>query len=334
MTVAPLRVAVIGCGDIASVHFDAILANPDVELVAVCDIDADLASRTAAELGCAAHTDLTVLLADAHPEVVHICTPHHLHAPMAVAVLAADVHVLLEKPLATTVSDGEAVIRAARSSGASIGVCFQNRYNNTSAALRNLLDAGALGRVTGGRASVTWFRDESYYRRRPWRGTWAEGGGGVLINQAIHTLDLLQWYLGDVREVRGFAARLSLPPTVQVEDTAAVQLRHTDGPRSIFYAANGYVDNAPVTLELVGDQGTARLDTDLILTLADGTTDITPASQLGSGEKAYWGASHGLLIDDFYRHVRAGRPFWIDAVEAAKTLRIVTEVYAQSSGLR
>ena len=334
MTVAPLRIAVIGCGDIAPIHFDAIRANPDAELVAVCDIDTDLAARTAAQFGCAAHTDLAVMLATARPDVLHICTPHYLHAPMAVAALAADVHVLLEKPLATTVSDGEAVARAARSSRASIAVCFQNRYNNTAETLRKLLDGAELGRVLGGKAAVTWFRDESYYRRRPWRGTWAEGGGGVLINQAIHTLDLLQWYLGDVEEVRGHADRLSLPDPVQVEDTAVIQLRHTGEARSIFYASNGYVDNAPVTLELVAEGGSVRLDTDLTVNYADGTTDMTVETQLATGEKAYWGASHGLLIDDFYRHVRKGRPFWIDATEALKTVRIITSVYAQSVGLR
>ncbi len=333
MTVAPLRVAVIGCGDISSVHFDAILANRDAELVAVCDIDAELAAQTAARYGCTAHTELAVMLASARPDVVHICTPHYLHAPMAITALAADVHVLLEKPLATTVSDGEAVVRAAESSQASIGVCFQNRYNDTSEALRKLVDGAALGRVLGGRASVTWFRDESYYLRRPWRGTWALGGGGVLINQAIHTLDLLQWYLGDVEEVRGHAHRLSLPDPVQVEDTAALQLRHTGGARSIFYASNGYVDNAPVSLELVAEGGTARIDTDLTVTYADGSTEVTVAAQLGSGEKAYWGASHGLLTDDFYRHVRTRRPFWIDPPEALKTLRIITDVYAQSPAL-
>lgn len=274
------------------------------------------------------------MLTSARPDVVHICTPHYLYAPMAITALAADVHVLMEKPLATTVSDGEAVVRAARSSQASIGVCFQNRYNDTSEALRKLIDGARLGRIFGGRAAVTWFRDEGYYRRRPWRGTWAQGGGGVLINQAIHTLDLLQWYLGEVEAVRGRAVRLSLPDSVQVEDTAALQLRHTGGARSIFYASNGYVGDAPVSLELMAEGGTARLDTDLTVSYADGSTEVTAAAQLGSGENAHWGTSHGLLIDDFYRHVRTRRPFWIDPTEALKTLRIITDVYAQSPAQR
>src|SRR3954463_11472887 len=132
MSGAPLRIAVIGCGDIAFLHFDAIAANPDSELVAVCDIDADLAARKAAQWGCTAHTDLTAMLRAAHPDVLHICTPHYLHASMAITALGSGVHVLLEKPLATTVADAEAVTKAAESSSALLGVCFQNRYNNTS----------------------------------------------------------------------------------------------------------------------------------------------------------------------------------------------------------
>ena len=328
-----LRVAVVGCGDISSVHFDAILANPDVRLVAVCDIDAELAADTGHRLGAAAHTDLTAMLAEIRPDVVHICTPHHLHAMMAVECLGRGIHVLLEKPLATTVDDGEAIIRAAAHSTASIGVCFQNRYNATSRALRTLLDGGTLGAVIGGRGSVTWFRNADYYRRRPWRGTWAGGGGGVLLNQAIHTLDLLQFYLGDVADVRGQASRLSLPDPVEVEDTACIQLRHTGGAGSIFYASNGYLDNAPVSLEILTAEATLRLDTDLTVTYLDGTVEVIAEPQVGSGEKAYWGISHGLLIEDFYRQVRAGQPFWIDAREAMKTLRIITAVYAQSPAL-
>ena len=328
-----LRVAVVGCGDISSVHFDAIAANQDVDLVAVCDIDAELAAETGQRLGVAAYTDLTAMLATVRPDVVHICTPHHLHAGMAIDCLERGVHVLLEKPLATTVPDGEAIIAAAARSTASIGVCFQNRYNTTSRAMRKLLDGGTLGAVIGGRGSVTWFRSADYYNRRPWRGTWAGGGGGVLLNQAIHTLDLLQWYLGEVSDVRGQASRLALPDPIEVEDTACLQLRHTGGAGSIFYASNGYLDNAPVSLEILTAQATLRLDTDLTVNYLDGTVEVTAESQVGSGEKAYWGLSHGLLIDDFYRQVRAGQPFWIDAVEAMKTLRIVTAVYDQSPAL-
>ena len=130
------------------------------------------------------------------PDVVHVCTPHHRHADLAAECLARDVSVLLEKPVAHTLDDGERLAVAAEDSAAILGVCFQNRYNDTSRMLREILDRGGLGRILGARASVHWFRDAAYYARRDWRGRWATAGGGVLMNQAIHTLDLLQWFVG------------------------------------------------------------------------------------------------------------------------------------------
>ena len=325
-----LRIAVIGCGDISAIHLEAITANPAAVLVAVCDAEYERAAGTAQRLGCNAYSDFPTMVDVERPDVVHICTPHHLHVGMAVECLRRNVDVVLEKPLATTVADGQAVADAAKASGAQLAVCFQNRYNDTSQALHAALQAGELGRVLGGRAGVAWFRDEAYYRQRPWRGSFATAGGGVLINQAIHTLDLLQWYLGPALEVDGQAARLFLPAPVEVEDTAMIRMLHEGGTTSIFHATNGHVANAPVFLELVGEKGTARLDTDLMLTGVDGTTRTVSEARTATGERSYWGASHARLIDDFYRHVRSGRPFWIDAAQAMQTLSIVTSVYEQS----
>ena len=154
------------------------------------------------------------------------------------------------------------------------------------------------------------------------------------MNQAIHTLDLLQWFLGPVTDVRGTAATLALP--VEVEDTAAVRLRHgtPDGAvTSVFHATNGHVENAPVTVEIVTEHARARLETDLTVTYDDGRVEVVRAAAVAAGERAYWGASHGLLIDDFYRHVRAGKRFWIDTAAALETLRIIDAVYEQSAGL-
>jgi len=329
----PLRVGLVGCGSIASQHLDAISANPDAVLVAVADTDEDAAAAVVADRGVPGYPDLTRMLDEEQPDVVHICTPHHLHAPMAIESLRRGVHVLLEKPVATTVADGEAVVRAARSSTATIGVCFQNRFNPTIVAIRDLLERGTLGDLVGGRAAVTWFRDESYYASRPWRGRWSESGGGVLINQAIHTLDLLQWFLGEVTSVRGVATRVALSDAIEVEDTAALQLGHVGGRRSLFHASNGYVANAPVTLELIAERGVVKLDTDVRVEHADGRVDTIRETRVGHVDKAYWGASHRDLIDDFYRHVRAGTPFSIGPAEALKSLKIITAVYDQSAHL-
>ncbi len=352
MTPRPLRVAVVGCGDIAEIHLDAILAaaragadggvDGGVEPVGVCDVDEGRRADAAARAGCPGFADLAALLDAAEPDVVHLCTPHHRHADLAAQCLARGVSVLLEKPLAHTVAAGERLALAAADSAADstavLGVCFQNRYNDTARTLRELLDRGELGQVLGARGSVTWFRDAAYYARRDWRGRWATAGGGVLMNQAIHTLDLLAWYLGPVTDVRGTAATLALRGVVEVEDTAALRMHHRtatgDTVASVVHATNGHVENAPVSIEIRTTTATARLDGDLTVSHDDGRVEVFRQAPPAPGRRAYWGASHGLLIDDFHRHVRAGKQFWIDAPAALETLRVIQAVYDQCPGLR
>ena len=332
MTSAPLRVAVVGCGDIAAVHLAAILAADAAELVGVCDVDDERRAAAAACGSCPGFPDLTAMLETVAPDVVHVCTPHHRHADLAAQCLARGVSVLVEKPLAHTLDDGVRLAAAAEDSTAVLGVCFQNRYNDTARRLRDLLDDGGLGRILGARASLTWFRDAAYYTRRDWRGRWATAGGGVLMNQAIHTLDLLQWFVGPVTDVRGTAATLALRDVIEVEDTAALRLQHgTVG--SVLYATNGHVENTPTTVEIVTEHARLRLDADLTVAHDDGRVETFHPATVASGERSYWGASHGLLIDDFYRHVRAGERFWIDAPAALESLRVIQAVYDQCPGI-
>jgi predicted dehydrogenase len=343
VTPGPLRVAVVGCGDIAAVHLAAILdaaatgADGGVELVGVCDVDEGRRAEAAALGNCPGFPDLTAMLDGVAPHVVHVCTPHHRHADLAAQCLARDVSVLLEKPLAHTLDDGERLAVVAEDSTAVLGVCFQNRYNDTSRMLREMLDEGGLGRILGACASVTWFRDAAYYARRVWRGRWSTAGGGVLMNQAIHTLDLLQWFVGPVTDVRATVATLALSDAIEVEDTAALRVQHRtaagDMVGSVFWATNGHVENAPVTVEIITELARLRLDTDLTVTHHDGRVETFRPATVASGERAYWGASHGLLIDDFYRHVRAGKRFWIDAPAALESLRVIQAAYDQCPGL-
>jgi len=332
-----LRVAVVGCGDISAVHIDAVGNIADATVVGVCDIDGGRREAAAQRTGAPGFASLTELLDAVEPDVVHLCTPHHLHADLAVECLARDVSVLVEKPLAHSLADGERLAIAAEDSAAVLGVCFQNRYNDTSRRLRELLDTGAVGTPVGGRAWVSWHRDVAYYADRDWRGRWATAGGGVLMNQAIHTLDLLQWYLGPVTDVKGVAATLGLCGVIEVEDTAAMQLRHRtpDGEiGSVFHATNGDVENAPVTVEIVTDSANIRLDTDLVVRHDDGRVEVTRPEATSTGQRDYWGVSHTALITDFHQHVRLRKPFWLDAGVGLETLRIIDAVYEQSPGIR
>ncbi len=326
----PTRVAVIGCGDVSSVHFAAISAIDGAQLVAVCDTDAGRLAAAVERFGAPGYPDHPSMLAHVRPDVVHICTPHSQHASVAVDALDRGVNVILEKPLAHTVAEGERLVAAAARSTAKIGICFQNRYNAAVQAMHSLLATDALGRVLGASATVLWSRMPEYYASRPWRGSWAGGGGGLMMNQAIHTLDLLQWLVGDVASVQGTTATRALGGTIEVEDTAEFMLDHANGARSVFYATLANVVNAPVTLEVVAERATLSLRGDLVVCHADGRIETFQERAAEVDGRAYWGASHELLIRDFYAQLDAPGPFWIDPAEAAKSLRIIKALYAQN----
>jgi len=324
------RVAVIGCGDISSLHFAAIAAMPDAELVAVCDPDAGrlaAAEQAHSVPGFADHGDMFEAV---HPDVVHICTPHNTHAQIAIDALQAGINVILEKPLAHTREEGERLALAAETSTSRIAICLQNRYNAPVQAAHELLASGGLGAVFGASATVFWHRDAAYYRDRPWRGRWATGGGGLLMNQAIHTVDLLQWLVGEVTEVRGGAATRMLGDVIEVEDTADMVLRHTNGAISTFFATLANAVNAPVTIDIVTEGATLSLAGDLTVTYIDGRVEVVRERELAPGMRAYWGVSHELLIRDFYDQLGDDGPFWIDPRAAQKSLNIIQDVYDQA----
>ncbi|MCT9870534.1 Gfo/Idh/MocA family protein [Paenarthrobacter aurescens] len=322
--------AIIGCGDISTVHFSAISTLAGVQLAAVCDTDPGRLEAASAAHGVPGYADYLDMLQEVRPDVVHVCTPHHLHASVAADCLERGVNVIVEKPLAHTLAEGKRLIEVAERSSAKIAVCFQNRYNATSQAMRRMLDDGGLGQVVGASATVMWHRDADYYRSRPWRGTWAEGGGGLMMNQAIHTVDLLQWLVGDVAKVEGRASTRSLGGVIEVDDTAEFVAEHVGGARSVFYATLANAINAPVTLDVVTEKATLSLRGDLTVTYADGTVDVIPERVVESGGRSYWGVSHELLIADFYSRLADPEPFWINPAEAGKSLRIIKDIYAQS----
>lgn len=321
------KAAVVGCGDVAEVHFAALAAVDDVELVAVCDTDENRRKTAAAACNVPGFNSVTELLNAGIADVVHVCTPHNEHTQNAIAALQRGVHVLLEKPLAETVFRGSMLIDAAASSSATLGVCFQNRYNPTSVAMKIALDSQRYGKVLGARAQMMWARTADYYRARPWRGTKVGSGGGVLMNQAIHTIDLVQWLLGDVDDVRGSISTLMFGDVIEVEDTAVGVLTHVSGVRTNFYATLTHFEHAPVFVEITCENAVLILNGDLVALHPDGRRELLAQRDVVATERSYWGASHERLITDFYAALVQEQPFWIDAPEAAKSLAIAQAFY-------
>ncbi len=338
------KVGIIGCGGIAQIHREALLACPDAEIVAVCDIvreRAETMAKAVMEAGSAAgtregagngsvsvHEDWHALIGCEGLDAVHLCTPHFLHAEMAIAAMKAGLHVLTEKPMAISVADAEAMNRTAAETGKRLGVCFQNRYNATSRRMREVLESGKSGAVLGGRGIVTWNRGAGYYGSGPWRGTWKEEGGGVMINQAIHTLDLLQWMLGGKPvSVKGSVDTRLLEGIIEVEDVAEALIRFENGVNGLFFASNNYCTDAPVLLEVACECATMRLDDTLTIRYDGGEVETVSESDVATGEKAYWGCGHKVLVADWYRKMKQGEPFPIDGNTALTALKLVLGLY-------
>lgn len=327
-----LRVALAGYGDVATVHLEAIDTIDGAELVGICDTDGSARERAVSVAGVPSFVDVYSLIRETQPDVLHVTTPHSQHAALTAAALEMGVHVLQEKPLAHSLGDGMRIVHAAEAAaeaGTKIGICFQNRYNVSSQQAAKLIAAGAIGEITGAYASVVWTRTDAYYTSRPWRGTWAGSGGGLLINQAIHTLDLVQWLVGDVVDIDGQTSTRRYGHLIEVEDTAEAVFTHANGAQTTFYATLTAPTTHPVEVEIVGSEGTLLIRDGLTLTSPRGTVERWDERKASSAGRTYWGVSHELLIRDFYQRIPEPEPFWISPAEAMKSLRILKSLYGR-----
>ncbi|OCT13465.1 oxidoreductase [Paenibacillus pectinilyticus] len=331
-----LGIALIGCGAISSVHLKAISEIPSVTLIAVVDTNAELAAKTAETYQCRYYTDYREMLNNPDIDVVHICTAHYQHAPMAVDALKAGKHVLTEKPMAETKDAALTMLKAAEEhTQVQLGVIFQNRYNPASQIMKKAVQSGELGNLLCLKGIVTWCRDASYYQTE-WKGKWATEGGGVLINQSIHTLDLLQWLGGEVTSIKGTMSNDSLEGIIEVEDTVHAHLTYHNGATAVFYATNAYGVNSPPEIELVFEKGKLVLAGDTLYQVIDGVQTLLTSPEANNlGVKSYWGISHSKQIADFYTHIQNGRKYELDGPEGFKAFNLVMDVYESSrSGQR
>lgn len=323
-------VAIIGCGNIFGVHAEAVQKYKNAELKAVVDIKKEKAVKAAAKYDCSYFTDYQEMLKEKEIDVVHICTPHYLHAPMSIDSLKAGKHVLVEKPMAENLDNAQKMIEVKnRHPEQHLGIVFQNRYNTTSQKARQLIQKGELGKLKGIKGIVTWYRNDDYYLQDEWRGKWETEGGGVLINQAIHTLDLVQWLGGELEAVKGnFDTRVI--ESIEVEDTADATLFFKDDKKGIFFASNCFSTNSPVEIEIHGEEGLLKLqNNNLILEKEDGSIDLR--SEEGNDEfKSYWGQGHESLISDFYNNIRENRQDYVTAEEGIKSIEIIHGIYESS----
>jgi UDP-N-acetyl-2-amino-2-deoxyglucuronate dehydrogenase len=253
-----LKFAVVGCGNIGTRHLAVIDAHPQARIAAVCDIEVDKCRECLPLYGdVPCFSDFSAMLEQTDAEVVNICTPHGLHAPMSIAAARAGKHVLVEKPMALTLAECEAMIGAARSSGVQLMVVKQNRYNIPIALTKQALDGKRLGRVFLVQSNVLWNRNESYYRNSAWRGR-KKLEGGALYTQVSHFLDLLIWWFGDV--VSAQTQIETFNHDIEIEDYGSSQLTFASGVKgSILWTTCVYNKNYEGSITIIGEKGIIKI---------------------------------------------------------------------------
>ena len=318
-----MRIGIVGIGAIAPMHINALLSAGE-QIVGLCDIIPDRCRAAMEEFKISPkiYESYTEMLDFGEVESVHICTPHYLHAEMITEALRRGIHVLCEKPVAINEAQLSMVEAAVRSSTATLGVCFQNHYNPAVKYAREFL----LGKeIISATATVMWQRDKSYYASADWRGRWDTEGGGVMINQAIHTLDLMRLLCGMPKSVTARTDNISLKGDIEVEDTAFGRFTLESGKVFTLVATNSMTYSFPPTI-------TIHADHDTIYMIGDGTVIVNDKviskhhAKRGRGKRV-WGEGHLALIKDFYRCLASGERFAIDFYEAEKSIRMILAMY-------
>lgn len=328
-----LRIALVGCGRIAVRHAELLGLGQvaGASLAAVCDIDAGRASALAARFGVPWHTDMHDMMERERPDAVAVLTESGNHARHVIALARHGRHIIVEKPMALTLDDADAMIRACVEAGVRLFVVKQNRFNVPVVKLREALEAGRFGRLILGTVRVRWCRRQDYYDQAPWRGTWAMDGG-VLTNQASHHIDLLEWMLGDVDSV--FAQSTTALANIEAEDTAVVTLRFRNGALGIIEATTAARPrDLEGSISILGEGGTVEIGGfavnqmrtwDFVRPLpADAEVmerySVNPPNVYGFGHQAY------------YEHVvdciRNDRRHLVDGLEGRRSLELINAIY-------
>lgn len=343
-----LKTAVIGCGKVGDFHAKAYAKIEHSEFTAVCDNNIERAQLFAQKYGVKAYSDIETMISKEKIDVVSICTPHPLHANPAVIAADCGCNVLVEKPLASSLEDCNRIIEAANRNHVQIGTMVQRRFYRPCMRIREAINAGKIGKPVLGMVTMLGWRDKNYYDSDPWRGTWKGEGGGVMVNQAPHQIDLLQWYMGEVDEIYGVWKNLN-HPYIEVEDTAVAVIKFKNGGIGNIVVSNSQNPALYGKVHIFGENGASiGVQTDGGQMFVAGMSTITEAPYNDiwtvSGEEqmqAIWKDDdteffnsvdsmyyyHQVQIEDFVNSVVNGTKPLVDALEGRKTVEIYTGIY-------
>ncbi len=329
-----LRVVIVGCGNIFNMHAASIVNLPDVTIVGVCDIVKERADLQAEKYNTKAYYDYKEMLLSEKPDAVHVCLPHYLHTVVSEFALNNGINVICEKPMAINYEDACRVAELAERKKLKYSINFQCRFNDSSKQVKTLIDSGKLGKVLGARAILTWDRSDEYYSSSDWKGTWDKEGGGLIINQMIHTLDIANWFIDS--EIVDVQANLSnrAHKSIEVEDTAEGLVKYANGVTLTFYGTNNYCCNEAIEIRLLCENGRVVLDYESATVTFNGGEEIHISQHKNNinygTKKSYWGEQHISQIENFYDSIRNNVEPLINGKEALKTQKLVCEIYNKS----
>ena len=317
-----MKVGIVGLGAISSAHISALLASGQ-KIVALCDVQTEKCKRANEQynLDAKIYGDYDQMLDSENLDAVHICTPHYLHAEMTCKALKRNINVLCEKPIAINLKQLSEVEEAVKNSSRQLGVCFQTRFNNSALYIKDYLKDKQIDCAS---STLIWQRSAGYYAQSEWRGTWAQEGGGVMINQAIHGLDLLQWICGMPESVIAQVSNVSLKDQIEVEDTAFCLFKMKNGGKIVVNATNAASFSFHVHYTFRTGCTTIELSDNNISINGNLITKRGDYPVVG---KEVWGTGHFDLVKNFYHCLQTGEKFSIGFEEAKKVLLMVLAVY-------
>lgn len=332
-----MKYALIGCGRIATNHMKAAINN-NLKISAVCDIIYDKMDGLLAKHGLEneksirKYDDYKKMIEDVTPELVSIATESGNHAEIALYCIDNGINVIIEKPMAMSMSDADEIIRRSEEKGVKVSACHQNRFNIAIQELRKAIETGRFGKLSHGSIHVRWNRNENYYKQAPWRGTWAQDGG-ALMNQCIHGIDLLRWMMGDeIDEIYG-ATRQQFHDYLEAEDVGMAVIKFKNGTiGTIEGTTNVYPENLEETLYIFGEKGTVKIGGTStnnidVWNFADESEDDSRNKGLKEQTSNVYGNGHTSLFADVIDAIENDRKPYVDAVAGKNALEVVLAIY-------
>jgi len=327
-----LGFGIIGCGTIAHWHAQAIQTIGAARLAGVADSRATAAQDFARQYHTESFQSIEELLSSPMVDAVCICTPSGLHAPLCIKAARAGKHVVVEKPMTLNLAEADDVIAACAASKVKMAVVSQLRFTQAVKTLKSAIDQGVLGRLISGDIYMKYYRSQEYYNQSSWRGTWKMDGGGALMNQGIHGVDLLLYMMGPVKSV--FAQAKTLVRNIEVEDTAAAVLEFQNGALGVIQATTSIYPGAPRRLEICGSKGTIVLEEDRIVSwnvegcpIPDGISLEHTENKSFQDPKAFGIEGHALQLGDMAAAIREDRAPLVDQHEGRKPVELIMGIY-------